>query len=243
MSKQPVRLLAIDTATENCSVALLTRSGRQPEILEAVTPAGHSKLVHGMIRQLLARHDLGYRDISHVAVDTGPGSFTGVRIGIGVAQGLAYGSGARCLAVDSLAALAADAESPLCLSAIDARMGQVYWSLYRCAREESRIPERLCGPFVSAPADVVALAQSRVSAQVFEDLTALTVRGTGWGTYGDVIAESLGGDPGVVDADALPGAAALIDIVTGYGAASELAEGVPPAALIAEYVRNEIVQK
>ena len=77
-------LLAIDTATEACSAALVV-DGEIEQRLE-VTPNGHSGMLLGMVESLLKRRRIDLAHLDAIAVDAGPGSFTGLRIGIGVAQ-------------------------------------------------------------------------------------------------------------------------------------------------------------
>ncbi|MFT7661659.1 MAG: tRNA threonylcarbamoyladenosine biosynthesis protein TsaB, partial [Gammaproteobacteria bacterium] len=122
-----MNILAIDTVTQACSVALLTETQRyQQARFEANT---HSAFVLGMVDGVLKEAALSLADIDLIAVNNGPGSFTGIRIGVGVAQGLAYGANIPVLGINALAVLAAQStESGSILSMIDARMGQVYWA-------------------------------------------------------------------------------------------------------------------
>ncbi len=136
MSKSPqgtpsVNLLAVDTATEGCSAACLT--GDKSFERYAMDPQGHSRTLLGMVEAVLAEARLERSALGALAYDAGPGSFTGIRIGAGVAQGLALGLEKPLLAVSSLMTLAEGArrEQPNCnsvLAAIDARMDQVYWA-------------------------------------------------------------------------------------------------------------------
>ncbi|HIE76408.1 MAG TPA: tRNA (adenosine(37)-N6)-threonylcarbamoyltransferase complex dimerization subunit type 1 TsaB, partial [Gammaproteobacteria bacterium] len=139
MSKSPpgapsVNLLAVDTATEGCSAACLI--GDKSFERYAVDPQGHSRTLLGMVEAVLAEARLERSALGALAYDAGPGSFTGIRIGAGVAQGLALGLEKPLLAVSSLMTLAEGArrEQPGCnsvLAAIDARMDQVYWARLR----------------------------------------------------------------------------------------------------------------
>lgn len=122
------RILAIDTATEACSAALW----QDGEVLSRyqVAPRGHTDLILPMVAELLAEGELALSDLDGLAFGRGPGSFTGVRITLGVAQGLAFGADLPLLGVSNLQALAQGAYR-LCdarhvLSAIDARMGEIY---------------------------------------------------------------------------------------------------------------------
>ncbi len=130
-----VRVLALATSTEWCSVALLVRDGGEFRVDELDERAGneHSRRVLPMARALLARAGFGFGDLDAIGFDAGPGSFTGIRIGCGVAQGLGFGLALPVAAVPSLEALAWQADAPLVVAAMDARMGEVYLSAYRCA--------------------------------------------------------------------------------------------------------------
>ena len=126
-----IRALAIDTASQMCSVALQVGG----EIIERQTEAAnqHSNLVLGMVDELLAEAGVTLAQLDLIINDVGPGSFTGIRIGLGVTQGLAYGADVPVLGVDSLSTLAfgvKDKTDDAILAAIDARMGQVYWGLF-----------------------------------------------------------------------------------------------------------------
>ena len=130
MSEQTI--LAIDTATENCSVAL----GYQGQIYlkSQVAPQKHANLVLGMIDELLREHNLERSAIDAIGFGSGPGSFTGVRIGVSVAQGLGLGLQKEVFGVSDLKLLVIKDmvfKGPCYgLGCIDARMGEVYMALY-----------------------------------------------------------------------------------------------------------------
>ncbi|MBO67419.1 MAG: tRNA (adenosine(37)-N6)-threonylcarbamoyltransferase complex dimerization subunit type 1 TsaB [Acidiferrobacteraceae bacterium] len=119
-------LLGIDTVTNSCSVALRLCDDT---ILERhqVEPRGHSNLVLPMTESLLLEAKITLDDLDAVAFDSGPGSFTGIRIGLGVAQGLALALKLPLLGVSSLMALAEGADAQSVFPAIDARMSELYW--------------------------------------------------------------------------------------------------------------------
>ncbi len=124
-----MKILAIDTVTEACSVALSIDGECVSKVKIAANQ--HSAFILSMVDELLADHQLSLPQLDLIAVDNGPGSFTGIRIGIGVAQGLAYGADLPVIGINSLAALAAQVSSDgSVLSLIDARMKQVYWADY-----------------------------------------------------------------------------------------------------------------
>ena len=125
-------LLAIETSSDACSAALLI--GNQYTERFCIERNRHSERLLPMIEDLLTEAKLTPQDLQVVALGAGPGSFTGLRIGAGVAHGLAIGSGARIVSVSSLAALASAHCQKLksLMVAIDARMGEVYYAAYHC---------------------------------------------------------------------------------------------------------------
>ena len=144
------KILAVETATRACSAALLW-DGECREMLR-LEPNRHAEILIPMIRQLLAAGECRFDELDCLAFGSGPGSFTGLRIGISVVQGLALGLDIPVVPVSSLRALAARIDAPRVLAAFDARMDQVYWNLYR------HVPERgmqaLQEPQVDDPASI-----------------------------------------------------------------------------------------
>lgn len=122
------RLLAIDTATEACSAALWVDG--ELRCRYQVAPRGHTDLILPMVSALLAEAGLQLDQLDGLAFGRGPGSFTGVRITIGIAQGLAFGAGLPLYGVSNLQALAQGAYRATgcdrALACIDARMGEIY---------------------------------------------------------------------------------------------------------------------
>jgi tRNA threonylcarbamoyladenosine biosynthesis protein TsaB len=126
-----MRLLALDTATEACSVALLTEHGLLSDSVEI--GRGHAQEILGMVDRILAQGGATLASLSGIAAGIGPGSFTGVRVSVAVAQGLAFGAGLPVVPVTSLEALAIEAigaGAERVLACLDARMGEVYWGCF-----------------------------------------------------------------------------------------------------------------
>lgn len=125
-----MRILAIDTATEACSVALWN-DGTTFAHFE-LCPREHTQRILPLVRAALADAEVKLTDLDALAFGRGPGSFTGVRIGIGIAQGLALGAELPMIGVSTLATMAQGAwrktGATRVLAAIDARMGEVYWA-------------------------------------------------------------------------------------------------------------------
>lgn len=126
-----MKILALDTSGPVCGVAV-TLDGRVLYEGTAVNKFTHSASLMPMIDEAFARCGLAFEQIDLLACVVGPGSFTGVRIGVSTAKGLAHGAGKRCVAVDALEALAAgvgDRQALLC-PIQDARAGQVYGAAF-----------------------------------------------------------------------------------------------------------------
>jgi tRNA threonylcarbamoyladenosine biosynthesis protein TsaB len=122
-------VLAIDTTTEFGSVALGDRDGVIEEVaLEAVDGYGH--ILFGQIDALLGRHGVQLTDITLFAAAAGPGTFTGIRVGLTAAKGFASALGTLAAGVSNLQALALLGEGPLRAAVLDARRGEVYAALY-----------------------------------------------------------------------------------------------------------------
>jgi tRNA threonylcarbamoyladenosine biosynthesis protein TsaB len=155
----PPTLLAIDTATEVCSVALAS-DGRISEAVETVGQK-HSERVLPMLRQLLQAGGRTLADCDAIAFGAGPGAFTGLRVACGIAQGLAFGAARPVIPVGNLAALAWVAGNSASagrriLVAIDARMQEVYWALYRV---DGPAPEEICPPALAASGELESICR------------------------------------------------------------------------------------
>jgi tRNA threonylcarbamoyladenosine biosynthesis protein TsaB len=149
-----LKLLSIETSTEACSVALGI-NGVVNEKFE-LAPRRHAELVLPMVRSVLAEAELPLNAVDVIAFGRGPGSFTSLRIGIGVVQGLAWGSELPVVPVSSLAALAQTAYeqepgpkiSRICV-ATDARMQEVYSAEFELNAQGIAVlasTEKVCPP-------------------------------------------------------------------------------------------------
>lgn len=134
-----MKILAIDTATEVCSVAL-GGEGKTLEVFEENAPQA-SRVILGMIELLFTQAGCRWPDIDMLAFCHGPGSFTGVRVATGLVQGLALGHGLPVMGISTLAVIAHRAlemhggsPQPV-LAVLDARMNEVYWGTYACDRQ------------------------------------------------------------------------------------------------------------
>ncbi|MFT7683173.1 MAG: tRNA threonylcarbamoyladenosine biosynthesis protein TsaB [Moritella dasanensis] len=173
-------ILALDTSTENCSAALSING----EILvrEFESPREHTKRILPMVDSLLSEAGIKLTDLDALAFGRGPGSFTGVRIGTGIAQGLAFGSDLPMLPISTLAAMAQGAHrlhnATDVLPAIDARMGEIYFAQYKL--NESGVMTLVGNEMVITADELVA--NFNQSEQAFYTL------GTGWATYAEQLA-------------------------------------------------------
>ena len=122
--------LAIDTAAPRLQLALLLPDGRVDLLVDEIA-TGHAELIFGRLATLLERTGLGYAALERVAVSTGPGSFTGLRIGLAAARGIGLARGIPVVGVPSLLALslAAPADKPVAVL-LDARRGEAYFQLF-----------------------------------------------------------------------------------------------------------------
>jgi tRNA threonylcarbamoyladenosine biosynthesis protein TsaB len=214
-----MKLLAIDTATERCSVALLV----DERVIERATetPRGHADLVLPMVDEVLAEAGVTLQQLDGLAYGRGPGAFTGVRIAVGVAQGLAYGAHLATVGISNLAAVAQQFAAPgaRILVCMDARMNEVYW----CSFEGT--PEGL----------VRATATERVDRpDAVEAGNATVFAGTGFGAYSQLAAGRAGN---AVHMTVLPHAREIARL-----AAAELVagRGEPPERAQPVYLRDQV---
>lgn len=121
-----MRLIAIETATEWCSVALWQDG--ESAALEARAGHRHAERVLPMIEQLLANAGGSIAQLDAIAFGAGPGSFTGLRVGCAIAQGLAYARDLPVLGVSTLEAMAEESGASRVIAALDARMREVYYA-------------------------------------------------------------------------------------------------------------------
>jgi tRNA threonylcarbamoyladenosine biosynthesis protein TsaB len=149
-----MRVLALDTATEGCSVALLTDAGLTGAFEEM--GRGHAEKILGMLDAVLRDAGLALGMLDGIAASVGPGAFTGIRISVSVAQGLAFGANLPVVPVSTLEALALQAMrggAVEVMACLDARMGEIYWGCFRADAEHGLTP---CGPAAVGPPEAAA---------------------------------------------------------------------------------------
>jgi tRNA threonylcarbamoyladenosine biosynthesis protein TsaB len=153
-----MNILALDTSMGACSAAVLSTDGKHRLYArQAEMARGHAEALMPMVAEVMAEAGIGFADLDLIAATVGPGSFTGVRIAIAAARGLALVTKARLFGIDSLTVMARDAlmegaapKGPFAV-AVDARRGVLYFGLYDDAGA------KLDGPLLIAPDDAVAL--------------------------------------------------------------------------------------
>jgi len=147
-------VLGIDTATPATAVALLRADGSIDEALGEV-PAGarplHAQLLLATAAALLERAGLDWRQIERLAVGVGPGGYTGLRIGLATARGIAQASGAELVGVGTLRALAEPVVGRAAAAVLDARRGEAFVAVHRDG-------EQLLAPRTCRPEEIAGLA-------------------------------------------------------------------------------------
>ncbi|RZA20791.1 MAG: tRNA (adenosine(37)-N6)-threonylcarbamoyltransferase complex dimerization subunit type 1 TsaB [Lysobacteraceae bacterium] len=216
-----MRLLAIETATEACSVAVWV-DGEVHERFE-LAPRRHAELTLPWAGQLLAEAGVAKSQLDAIAVGRGPGAFTGVRLAIAIAQGIALALDRPLLPVSTLAALAMQAQGQRSIAAIDARMGEVYLAAF--ARE---------GDDIVALGDEVVARPDAAQIPVGDGWHGV---GTGFAAAGDALSMRLQGRLASVDAAALPHAADVARL----GALLYARGGaIAPERIEPAYLRNNV---
>ena len=218
-----MKLLAFETATEACSVAVYA-DGAVLERFE-VAPRRHAELALPWAEAVLAEAGIARSALDAIAVGRGPGAFTGVRLAIAIAQGIALGLDRPLLPVSTLAALAMQAGGERRIAAIDARMGEVYVAAFRRS-----------GDAVDACGDERVVAPA---ACVLPAGTGWQGVGTGFAAADGLLQARMGDRLVAVDAAALPHAADVARL-----GARLLAEGhaVAPERVEPAYLRDNVAQ-
>lgn len=223
-----MNILALDTCTESCSAALLCQ-GKWYERVE-MTQRGHSDLILGMMDDLFKQADITIADIEALAFGRGPGSFTGVRVGVGVSQGIAFARDIPVIPVSSLAAVAQDAADKLkedyIAVAMDARMGEIYCASYQVIDGLVILldEERVCPPEKFIP---------------FGNQQWLGA-GTGWGVYDEVLRHNFAEQLSGVSVEHYPQANSIIKLAQIEIAAGRL---LPADKAMPVYLRNNVAKK
>jgi len=231
-----VTLLALDTATEACSVALL-RGGEKTHLAQ-FAQREHTKHILPMVDEILAQAGITLHQVDALVFGRGPGSFTGVRIGAGIAQGLAFGAELPVIPVSNLAAMAQAAyvqyQAKNVLTAIDARMNEVYFAQWQAQKVRSDFGEFLdwqpmIAEQVCSPSNVI----EQVAQQHYENTV---LAGTGWAAYPELNDANLGKATEIT----LPSALYMLDLALPKWFAGET---ISPLEIEPIYLRNEVTWK
>lgn len=217
-----MRLLAFETSTEACSVAVYV-DGQVHERFE-VAPRRHTELALPWAEALLAEAGIARAQLDAIAVGRGPGAFTGVRLAIAVAQGIALALDRPVLPISTLAALAMRAGGERRIAAIDARMGEVYLGAF--ALEADGGLRALADEVVVAP-DAAALPEGG----------GWRGAGTGFAAADGALRAGFGDRLVAVDAAALPHAA---DVAALAALAFARGEALAPERIEPAYLRNNV---
>lgn len=222
-----MRILALDTATEACSATLLD-GGRKVSRYEE-PGREHAERILPMIGEVLGEARLKLADIDGIAVGRGPGAFTGVRIAISVAQGLAFGADKKVVPVSDLAALgqriADEQGAHTVLACIDARMGELYWACYE--RDARGLVALIGEEHVSKAEDVRLPAGAQWHGA-----------GSGWGV--EALArrvQSMGGGPSRLHARLFPRADEIARLALPAFAAGQ---ALAPQDALPVYLRDQV---
>jgi tRNA threonylcarbamoyladenosine biosynthesis protein TsaB len=219
-----MRILALETSTEYCSVALW-RDGYCFSRCELVGQK-HSELLIGMLDGLLREAEVKLAQLDGIAFGAGPGSFTGLRIACGAAQGLALGAGLPVVGVSTLLALAHASGRDKVIAALDARMGEIYYAAY----------QKLAGKWAAVCEPVLCRPQF-----------APAVEGTGWfgagsgfNKYEAVLGNHYASQLTGMDRQAIPQASAIAELAVGQFVAGQ---GVDAALAAPAYLRDKVALK
>lgn len=216
-----MRFAAIETSGEWCSVALWLDG----DVVCAEQRAGvrHGEFALPMLQSLMQRHSVSRRALQAVAFGAGPGAFTGLRMACGLAQGIALGLDIPVLPISTLAALAEESGATRVLTALDARMQEVYFAAFE--RQDGQWRESIAAQCV--PPRAVRLPEG----------TGWVGAGNGFAAYGEALAARLGAQMQHCNALLHPSAAAIARLAAPRLAAGEV---IDAALAVPFYVRNKV---
>jgi tRNA threonylcarbamoyladenosine biosynthesis protein TsaB len=248
-------VLAIETSTSECSVALQTADGQMHQITRSGNNI-HSQVVLPLVKELLEGSNLKLADLAAIGVCRGPGSFTGLRIGIGVAQGLAYGARIPMFGFTSLDVLVNQCAGVfkqksgkhLVIAALDARMQEVYWAPYLIDNNSDDCQRGFkSGEInVNRPSDIELPIDLNVADFLVND--QITLLGRGWSAYPELLTKlSLpqelmpSGSPSKSPNTLFPLASGLLNLFARSEDQSAVLESAANFAPF--YVRNNVAAK
>jgi len=219
-----VKLLAFDTSTEYLSLALMQGDG--VSTFDVLAGQSHSQLILPQMQALLGAAGLQLKDLQGIAFGAGPGSFTGVRIAAGVAQGLGFGTGLPVAGICTLQALAEASGADKVIACLDARMGEVYHAAYV---KNSGVWQTVVEPGLYKPEAVPAIEGNN-----------WTGAGSGWQTYGEALSQVYQEQLQGVLPELLPSASAILRLAQPLFASGQ---SLPAAGAMPVYIRNRVALK
>jgi tRNA threonylcarbamoyladenosine biosynthesis protein TsaB len=216
-----LNILALDTSSEWCSAAVWL-DGR---VLARDAKAGqrHSELILVMIDALLQEAGVTLQQLRGIGFGAGPGSFTGLRIACGLAQGMAFGADLPLAPVGTLECLAQASGAPRVVTALDARMGEIYHAAYERIQTGWQV---VCAPSLCRPEDAPDLEGG-----------GWVGCGSGFAAHGEALRQRYGSALGATQPDLYPHArdvAALAAPVFTSG------KGIDPAQAAPLYIRDKV---
>lgn len=220
-----MKLLALESSTETLSLALLTESGLSR--FDEVTGPAASQRILPEIQRLLADAKLELSALDGLVYGSGPGAFTGLRVAVGVAQGLAFGAQLPVVGISSVLAVAETAwqevRAEKVLVCLDARMGEVYHAAF--VRQADGWHEVL-PPVVCKPQEVPAVEGA-----------GWLGAGSGWRVFEQVLSEKYATQLAAVHPEIMPAASAMLALAMPLFAAGQTQAAHEAAPL---YVRNRV---
>ena len=225
-----MRILALETSTQYCSCALsINGETRASQVLAGQS---HSDLLLPAVARLMADAGLGFAQLDAIAFGAGPGSFTGLRIACGAAQGLAFAHDLPVVAVASTEAVAEGAGlahgAAHVISAFDARMGELYLAVYERVEGDALDWREVQAPTLARADALPGLPELPQGAAWFG-------AGSGFAVYGAALLARYA--PMQIDAACVPHAAAVASIGARRAVRGETVAAEHAAPL---YVRNKV---
>lgn len=219
-----MKLLAFDTSTEYLSLAV--QNAGEVFTYDVLAGQTHSHIILPQIQALLETAGLQLKDLEGLAFGAGPGSFTGVRIAAGVAQGLGFGGNLPVVGVCTLQALAEASSATKVIACLDARMGEVYHAAYEQTAGTWQV---MSVPSLYKPHEVPALSGN-----------AWVGAGSGWQAYSEILSNTYNDQLISSQPELLPSASAILRLAQplfGRGEAKPAHDAMPI------YIRNRVALK
>ena len=219
-----MNILAFDTSTEYLSLALL--KGSETFNYDCNAGQTHSQIILPQIQALLDSAELQLSDLQCIAFGAGPGSFTGVRIAAGVAQGLGFGTNLPVVSVCTLLALAEASGADKVIACLDARMGEVYHAAYEKTDDAWQC---IIEPGLYKP-DAVPTIEG----------AGWVGAGSGWQTYAEQLSAVYAVQLQATQPQQLPAATAILKLALPIFAKGE---AKPASEAMPIYIRNRVALK